>query len=116
MKIADIVSIVLTALLGAGGLVYSLTGAKGTSVLISTPDASFTYPLDAARTVKVPGEHGTLTIGIEGGKVRIVKSPCPNQICVHKGWCEIAGDSIICVPEKTVVKITGELGVDAVSE
>ncbi|OHD55812.1 MAG: hypothetical protein A2Y33_14350 [Spirochaetes bacterium GWF1_51_8] len=117
MKLADIVSIALTALMGAGGLVFSTTGAKGANVLVSAPSGTFTYPLSTPRTIEVGGEHGVLTVVISNNQAAIVKSPCHNQICVHKGWCGIEGDGIICVPEKVAVKIAGGMeGLDAVSE
>ncbi|NPV00313.1 MAG: NusG domain II-containing protein [Brevinematales bacterium] len=117
MKALDWISLALIILAGAAGIVYSLGGPKGSSVTVSTPKGTYTYSLSVNRAVELPGEIGNFVMEIADGKVRIGKSPCPHQVCVRKGWCSITGDSIICIPNKVIIKIDGGgNGVDAISE
>ncbi len=64
----------------------------------------------------VAGKNGNVTLETEGGGIRIVESPCPDQTCVKTGRIEKKGQAIVCVPNHLVIKIqTGEQsGLDAV--
>lgn len=55
----------------------------------------------------IPGAYGVLTLKIESGTVRILSSPCPHQICLHRGGIMHAGDMIVCVPNRVVVRVLG---------
>lgn len=61
-----------------------------------------------------PGEYrriqGMLGYSLlEGGdnKVRMVESPCPDKICMGMGWISHPGESIVCIPNRVVVRIVG---------
>jgi hypothetical protein len=54
---------------------------------------------------QIPLEDGKMLIEIKDGKIRILKSECPHQICVHVGWITHSGEAITCVPYKTVIEI-----------
>jgi hypothetical protein len=58
-----------------------------------------------------------MKIEINNGRVRIAESDCPRQICVHAGWIKDPAQTLICVPNKVMVQITGdgEAKYDAVS-
>ena len=44
------------------------------------------------------------------GEVRMIKSNCPDLLCVHHYPVKTAGENIICLPHKVVIAITGEKG------
>ena len=46
-------------------------------------------------------------IEISDGKVAITGSNCPGEDCVHSGWIGQAGRSIVCLPNKVEIRITG---------
>ena len=57
-------------------------------------------------------ENGTLdvegvVIEVDNGTVRVVKSDCPDSLCVKMKKAQNVGDSIICVPNKVSVRIVG---------
>lgn len=56
-------------------------------------------------------------VEVENGRIRIVKTDCPRKICIHTGWIEHPGQSIICVPNKMLIEIVspGEKKYHAVS-
>ena len=60
--------------------------------------------------------NGQMLIEIKGKKLRVKKSGCPRQVCVHIGWIQHSGEAIICVPFKTMIEIksAAEPIVDAV--
>jgi hypothetical protein len=60
--------------------------------------------------------NGKMLIEIKGKKIRVKKSECPRQVCVHVGWIRLRGENIICVPYKTLIEIESNAApsVDAV--
>ncbi|MDI6892182.1 MAG: NusG domain II-containing protein [Actinomycetota bacterium] len=76
------------------------------------------YPLVVKRErIEIEGPLGTSLVEINGGKVRMLTSPCPNKICVGQGWIEGPNQVIVCAPNRVIVKIAGGRGdeLDAVS-
>jgi hypothetical protein len=65
------------------------------------------YPLDADTSVTLTGEGYTLTLEIADGGARIAESDCPDRVCVNTGTVKRPGQSIICVPARISVRLTG---------
>ena len=74
-------------------------------------------PLDAGVHIEVPGRAGVSEVVVDGGRVRILDSPCARRICVRRGWLRAVGDVAACVPNQLVVRVEGEgrSGFDGVS-
>ncbi|MCD7761061.1 MAG: NusG domain II-containing protein [Clostridiales bacterium] len=78
-----------------------------------------TLPLDEDAVYTVQGEEDAVNrVVIENGAVYIEEASCPDRLCVKQGKIRYAGDSLICLPNRVVVEITGqdELGLDAVAK
>ncbi|NLG52962.1 MAG: NusG domain II-containing protein [Clostridiales bacterium] len=45
------------------------------------------------------------TIQVKDGKIRILKSSCPDKVCVNTGGISKSGQSIVCVPNRIIIKI-----------
>ena len=73
----------------------------------------YAYPLHEDRTITLTGAY-TNEIEIKDASVRILKSDCPGEDCVHTGWISSAGRSIVCLPNRAEIRITGEAQVDFV--
>ncbi|MCC8076473.1 MAG: NusG domain II-containing protein [Clostridiales bacterium] len=69
-----------------------------------------TLPLDEDATYAVQDEDGDTTnlVVIEDGTVHMEEADCPDQLCVKQGKIRYAGDSLICLPNRVVVEISGE--------
>jgi hypothetical protein len=72
-----------------------------------------------------PGEQrqvmGPLGYSIVGGgknMVRMVDSPCPDKICIGMGWIKYSGETVVCLPNRVVIRIVGadSLGLDGTSQ
>ncbi len=98
-------------------LVSALTH-QGTSVVVEV-QGSPVYRLDLReeRSVEIRGVQGVLHVQVRDGKVAVIDADCPNHVCVRTGWRSRAGEVIVCVPNKTIVRILKEeqKGVDAVT-
>ena len=58
-------------------------------------------------------EH--LKVTVTDGKVCVEDADCPDKICEKRGTIGKAGQSIVCLPNRVVVKITGKSDVEAIS-
>lgn len=74
------------------------------------------YALSEDRTVRIEGEGGYNLLVIEGGEVYLSEADCPTQLCMKTGKIRYAGQSIVCLPHKLAVRITGGAsGLDGVT-
>lgn len=71
------------------------------------------YSLKNDQVFSVDGDYRN-TVTIRAGKVAITHSDCPGSDCVHSGWIDRAGTSIVCLPNRLELRITGENTVDMV--
>lgn len=68
------------------------------------------------RSLVVDGFQGESHVEIEGGRVRMVDSACPDKLCVRTGWISRPGQSIVCLPNRVVIEIvSGEGGPDVIN-
>ncbi|MBN1782075.1 NusG domain II-containing protein [bacterium] len=63
--------------------------------------------LDQDRQIHVPGPLGESVLEVSNGTVRFLSSPCPHQICVRMGAISRSSGSIVCVPNRILVRIPG---------
>ena len=104
---------VLIAALAAWGVI-ALTQRQGHEVLVEIKGSvTASYPLDRDLRIDIVTEDGHMnTLVIEGGRARIEAADCPDKLCVKQRAISKAGESIICLPHKLVIRISGESGVD----
>jgi len=65
--------------------------------------------LKDSETIRITGEYHN-TVVVDQGRVAVTESDCPGTDCVHSGWMEHAGRSIVCLPNKVEVRIVGTAG------
>ncbi len=96
-------------------LLVSLTRTDGSyAVLEINGEAVAEYPLSVDATYILNG--GTNTLVIKNGKARLIDSDCPDHTCERVGEVWYSGESIVCLPNKLAIRITGgPSGVDFVS-
>lgn len=98
-------ALVLMLLLARGG------GAENAQVTVSQNGATvWQTPLNGTEsTFAVAGDY-PLTVAVSGGKVWIAESTCPEGDCVQQGAISRPGESIVCLPARVTVAITGGSG------
>ena len=52
------------------------------------------------------------TVSVKDGRICVSHSDCPGEDCVHSGWISEPGRSIVCLPNRVEVRITGASEVD----
>ena len=75
------------------------------------------FSLGEDRLIPVDGKLGTTRVKIADKAVRVLDSPCPRKICVESGPIRRSGETLVCLPNRVVIRIKGgdERSVDAVS-
>ncbi len=56
----------------------------------------------------VKSREGHLTVEIKNGKVRVINSTCKDKLCIKEGWISRSGESIVCLPNRISISITGQ--------
>jgi hypothetical protein len=88
----------------AGAFAVVQAGARGSAATAGR------YPLDEARRVRAAGPLGETEVALGGGEVRIVSSPCANKLCVRMGAARLAGQTLVCAPNRVIVRVEGAIG------
>lgn len=76
------------------------------------------YPLSEPRSLRLDGPKGISEVEIREGAARIVAAPCPQLLCVRRGWVRRRGETAVCVPNRLVLRVQGRTygkGFDMVS-
>ena len=106
MKKSDwilVLAIFLAVCLSAGFLYGSRD--RGYCVSIQIDGAEYgRYDLSADRVIEI-GETNRLEI--RDGKASMVHADCPDQLCVHQKAISKDRETIVCLPNRVVVQITG---------
>lgn len=90
----------------------------GTAIIETDGREVVRIPLNREQRIDANGPLGKTVIAVRQGKMAIVRSPCPNQICVRTGWISRRGAITACIPNRVVVRIIDrkETGIDAVTK
>ena len=113
IKKADIILFFLILAFGLAVSWSSLAGNAAGEKAVVTVDGKLygTYPLSHDQTIQVMqknGHHNDITI--KDGQISMTFSDCRNQICVESGAISQTKDTIVCLPNKVVIEITGGNG------
>ena len=132
---ADIILFIVLVVIGlaaSAALTFSHSDAEsGAKVIIeSGGDLYARYPLSEDRTVVVPAPKQINAdvpaanpddpassqydyynvVTISGGEVSVTEASCKNQVCVKHGAISAPGESIVCLPNRLVVRIEDDQG------
>ncbi len=85
------------------------TGPLTTVVTADGVEIDRFAPADLAEAPRTYTCNGvTLTVETAGGNdVRVRASDCPTQDCVHTGAISGNGQSIVCLPGRIIIQLTG---------
>lgn len=87
---------------------YPRLRPQGATVVIeSGGGATLILPLSTDQILPVSGPLGETVVEVRDGRVGVQHSPCPHKRCVQMGFRDRAGDMIVCIPNKVVVRIMG---------
>lgn len=120
IKKADIIlGVFLTLICLSSLFLLGLADTGATTVTIAADGRTYgTYDLskDQTITVEQKGTHRHNVVKIQDGSILMEESSCANQVCVNQGSISRSNQTIVCLPNKVVVTISGgDAEMDAVA-
>lgn len=106
--VASLALLIAVAIFAAGAMQAREKGRV--AEIIVDGEILRTYDLDAvSEPFEVTLENGGfhMTALIEPGRIRMVRSDCPDQVCVRTGWLSTPGQASACVPARIMLCVTG---------
>ena len=102
--------IVAAALLVVAAALWLILGhMHGTTAeIVCDKEVVKTVDLSAVKEPYDISLDNGVTITVEPGAIFFSGSDCANQLCVHTGKLTKAGQSAACLPNKTLIRITGK--------
>jgi len=87
---------------------YVFSKSKVQSIIIRS-DGSIVkdIPLKDNGEYLIKSKEGELTFIIQSQEVKVIESTCPDKLCIKQGWISKQGESIICLPNRISITITG---------
>ena len=109
---ADIILLIVLVIVGLASTAYvAMSKTGGDTVIIEQRGKMYgKYSLFENRTITIEGKKCKNIVTIEGGQVWMEESTCKNQICVHHSRISSGGESIVCLPNRVVVRVEGKGG------
>ena len=107
----DIIIVIVLLLLAVAGLfAFKLfNSGEGRAVRVTVDGELFgEYELDNVRKeIEITGKIGKCIMVIENGQAYMKEAECPNQICVHHEPVSYNGETVVCLPNRIIIEITG---------
>ncbi len=111
MKRADAVLIAVLILLGAALFAAMRSGGEARQATVYLEGRTV---WSCALTSEGEFEISGVRVVVENGCARIAQSDCPDLCCVKSGEISRAGESLVCLPNRVSVTLSGEDMPDAV--
>ena len=109
-----LLAVILAAAFAVWGVIRLAMPAGRYAVVELDGKTIASYPLDTDIRVEIPSEGGHINVlVIRDGKASVESADCPDKLCVRQRPVSKAGQTIICLPHKLIIRIDGESGVDA---
>ncbi len=75
-----------------------------------------TYNINSNKIIEIKRKNIYMKLEIKNKKVSVLDSACPLKTCAHCGWISRENQSIICIPQKIIIKIQGKKNkIDAIT-
>ena len=109
MKKMDFLVILIALVIAGVFSAFTLTGKKGDTVEVVVDGEMVTsFTLGANVEYEINTEFGKNILVIKDGKAEIIDADCRDKICVKHAAISKKGESIICLPHRLIVRISGQ--------
>jgi hypothetical protein len=90
-----------------GGLMRTSEHAAGelVAVVMAGNRQLTTRNLATPSDFAVHGAIGEMLLQVANRRIRVLRSTCPNQVCVRQGAVHRPGEMLVCVPNRVVIFI-----------
>lgn len=105
----DLRLLFVLCLMGAllGGMLL-FTRQKGELIVVRVDgEQRSAFLLSGQTRYEIEGVGGKNILIIESGSAWLEDADCPDRLCVRQGKISHVGESIICLPHRTVIEVVG---------
>jgi hypothetical protein len=112
INIRDLILVLFIVLLTAGTVIAAKQDLNESRS--NVPEASVFHEGHIIREFRIDKDQeislldGKMCLEVKGKKLRIKKSDCSHQTCVHMGWIHYPGETLACMPHKILIRINQE--------
>lgn len=107
-----ILAAVILIIAAAGLLLISLTKEEGNTLVVKidgAETASYSLAEDTRFEIRTGKNSENINVVvIENGKAYVSEADCPDGICKDYRPISYVGETIVCLPHKLVLEVTGE--------
>ena len=107
-----ILAAVILIIAAAGLLLINMTKAEGNTLIVKIDGVeTASYSLSENRSFEIRTGKNSESINvvvIENGKAYVSEADCPDGICKDYRPVSFVGETIVCLPHKVVLEVTGE--------
>lgn len=64
----------------------------------------------------INGYNGNVIIEVNNGKIRVKEEKSPKHLCSKQGYITSSNETIVCLPNKVVIKIKEKTGLDTIAK
>ena len=90
--------------------VFAFSKTEGAFAVVTVNGRqSAVYPLDEDLEVKLTNGDGYNILVIENGDAYIKEAACPDKLCVNQHKIRYNGETLVCLPNKTTVKVVSNV-------
>ena len=111
IKLLDVIIIITIAILSLSIWLFMPTG--GETVLVSWHGEQI-YCGSINANIEIVTPDGLNTISVSHGYVYMSHAECADKTCVHMGSAS-SGRPVVCLPNRVIITVTGESGVDSIT-
>ena len=110
LTLLDVIAIVVLLLLSTSVILHNKLGsnlpwARAAEASIFRDGELLFQHLKLDKDQEVVLSNGAMVVEVRDGRIRVKGSDCPRRICLHTGWIQHPGETIVCVPNKMVIEV-----------
>lgn len=87
-------------------LIFKISQKESTNFMVYYEnDLILKENLNIDKIYEVNGYNGIVKIEVKNGKIRVIEENSPLHLCSKQGYISATFESIICLPNKIIIKI-----------
>ncbi len=114
MKISDIILIILVILIATTMIIFNKKEDSDQALVYYENDLVLKIDLNQNKEYDVEGYNGNVHIVVMNKKIKVEEENSPKHICSKQGFISSSNETIVCLPNKIVIKIESKDKLDTV--
>lgn len=116
MNKSDLKLIAIVFIFSILGLIYLYvqSDVSNTAYIYYESEEILKIPLRLDETYVVDGFNGDVTVEVSENRIRVVEEVSPLNLCSKQGYIKYDYETIVCLPNKIVIKIGDDSEYDTI--